>query len=66
MSARRLSLRVSRERLSFGLPRDIALIVWGMIIWGLGFGLFANLWSLFIEELGASPTQIGIIIGLQG
>lgn len=66
MSARRLWLRVSRERLSFGLSRDIALIVWGMIVWGLGFGLFANLWSLFIEELGASPTQIGIIIGLQG
>lgn len=66
MSARRLSLRVSRERLGFGLPRDIALIVWGMIIWGLGVGLFINLWSLFIEELGGSPTQIGIILGLQG
>jgi MFS family permease len=61
-----VSLRVSRERLRFGLPADVALLVWGMVIWDLGFGLFANFWSLFIEDLGASPTQIGIILGLQG
>jgi len=52
--------------LSFNLPRDIALLVWGMVVWDLGFGLYSNLWPLFIEDLGATPAQIGIIIGLSG
>ncbi len=66
LSARRVSLRVSREQLRFGLPVDVALIVWGMSIWALGFGMYGNFWSLYVEELGASPSQIGLIIGLQG
>jgi MFS family permease len=48
------------------LQRDIALLTWGMIIWSMGAGLFVNLWPLIIESTGATPTQIGVVIGLAG
>jgi MFS family permease len=57
--------RLSRL-LSFNLQRDIALLTWGMVIWSVGAGLFVNLWPLIIRSTGATPTQIGIVIGLAG
>ncbi len=60
-----LSARWTRL-LSFNLQRDVALLTWGMVIWSVGAGLYASLWPLIIERTGASPTQIGIVIGLSG
>jgi MFS transporter, NNP family, nitrate/nitrite transporter len=34
------------------------------ILWGIGFGLFATLSPLFLQELGATPTDIGLVFGL--
>lgn len=31
-----------------------------------GFGLYMTLWPIYIASLGASPTQIGLVIGLTG
>jgi MFS family permease len=66
MPAGRATASFRNRLFTLNLPRDIALLVWGMVVWDLGFGLYSNLWPLFIEDLGATPAQIGIIIGLQG
>lgn len=46
-----------------GLGRNNGLLFWGHFIWGLGFALQIAIWTLFIESLGASPGQIGLVIG---
>lgn len=50
-------------RPDLGLGRNNGLLFWGHLIWGLGFALQVAIWTLFIESLGASPGQIGLVIG---
>jgi MFS family permease len=50
----------------FGLRRDAALIFWAMVLWDFGIGLYLALWPLYIESLGASPFEIGLLIGGYG
>jgi MFS family permease len=60
--ASHLSTR-DRLRLDVGLGRNNGLLFWSQLTWGLGFALQFTLWPLFIESLGASPGQIGVVIG---
>ena len=46
-----------------GLGRNNGILFWVHLIWGAGFTIQAALWTIFIESLGASPTQIGIVVG---
>lgn len=46
-----------------GLGRNNGILFWVHLIWGAGFTIQAALWTLFIEDLGASPTQIGLVVG---
>jgi MFS family permease len=55
-----------RLRFSLGLPPDGRLLFWGMFAWEFGIGLYNLLQTLYMEELGASPFQIGVLVGLQG
>lgn len=55
-----------RPRPSFGLPRDGRFLFWGMLAWEFGFGLFNLLLTIYIESLGATPFQIGVLVGAQG
>jgi MFS family permease len=55
-----------KSLLSFNLQRDVAFLTWGMVIWSIGAGLYASFWPLIIENTGATPTQIGIVIGISG
>ena len=34
------------------------------MLWGIGFGLFATLLPLFLKDLGATATDIGLVIGI--
>ncbi len=53
-------------RISLGLDRENRLMFWGMFFNEAGIGIFITLWPLYIGSLGASPAQIGLIIGLWG
>ncbi|MCC6791736.1 MAG: MFS transporter [Thermomicrobiales bacterium] len=55
-----------RSRINLGLPRDGQLLFWGMFAWEFGIGLYNLLQTLYMEELGASPIQIGVLVGVQG
>ncbi len=50
-------------RRDLGLGRNNGILFWVHLIWGAGFTIQAALWTLFIEDLGASPTQIGLVVG---
>jgi MFS family permease len=52
--------------LSFGLHPDVALQFWSISVFNFAFGLYAYLFTLYIEDLGATPVQIGLLIGIQG
>jgi MFS family permease len=39
---------------------------WGMFFNEAGIGVFMTLWPLFISSLGATPAQIGFVIGFWG
>jgi MFS family permease len=53
-------------RLSLGLDRDNRHMFWGMFFNEAGIGVFITLWPLYIASLGASPAQIGLVIGFWG
>lgn len=53
-------------RWQIGLGRENGLAFWGMIFLEACFGSFFALWPLFIEDLGASVTLVGWLLGLGG
>jgi MFS family permease len=53
-------------RLSLGLDSDNRLMFWGMFFNEAGIGVFMTLWPLYIASLGATPAQIGLVIGFWG
>jgi DHA1 family tetracycline resistance protein-like MFS transporter len=48
------------------MKRDIRLINLAVFLWGAGEGLFFYIQPLYIERLGASPSQIGGLLSLLG
>ncbi len=44
--------------------RMIRLLMISEILWALGEGLFFYLIPVYVQELGATPTQIGIALGI--
>jgi MFS family permease len=55
-----------RPTIRLGLPPDGRRLFWAMVAWEFGFGLFNLLLTLHLKALGASPTQIGVLLGVQG
>lgn len=55
-----------RPQIYTSLPRDGRLLFWGSMAWEFGIGLYNLLITLFMEQLGASPSQIGLLVGTQG
>jgi predicted MFS family arabinose efflux permease len=49
---------------ALGVDRDTALLVAANLLWGIGSGLYAAIWPLFVQRLGASPVQIGLALSL--
>jgi MFS family permease len=46
------------------LPRDVRILVVVQVLWGLGFGLIGPIQPLYLQSLGADPSQIGLVFGL--
>jgi MFS family permease len=56
--------RLAPLQTSSGLPRDVRLLVVVQVLWGLGFGLVGPLQPLYLQSLGADPSQIGLVFGV--
>ncbi|MFW6075880.1 MAG: MFS transporter, partial [Chloroflexota bacterium] len=50
----------------FGLGRQNGLAFWGLLFIEGSFGAFMPIWPLFMEELGAPITIVGVLLGLGG
>lgn len=48
----------------FRLGRDNTLLWWCLLFWGLGGGLYLYIHPLYIKSLGASPTDIGLVLSI--
>jgi predicted MFS family arabinose efflux permease len=46
--------------------RDLRLVALALLLWGIGEGLFLYFEPIYLEQLGADPVQIGLILGLTG
>ncbi|MEA2527638.1 MAG: hypothetical protein QOF73_4865 [Thermomicrobiales bacterium] len=58
--------RTGRLRFSLGLDRDVSNLFWALSVFSFGFGLYAYLFTIFLEDVGASAFQIGLLVGAQG
>jgi len=48
------------------MTRDLKIISAAMLTWGIGEGMFYIFQPLYIQQLGANPILIGIILGING
>lgn len=48
------------------MSRDLILLALALLTWGLGEGMFFQFQPLYLQQLGADPTQIGGILGSVG
>ena len=46
------------------MTRDLRIISFSLLLWGLGEGLFIYLQPIYLNQLGANPLQIGWMLGL--
>jgi MFS family permease len=46
------------------MSRDIKLITLALFLWGSGEGLFFYILPLYMEQLGATPQEVGAVLGL--
>ena len=57
---------VSIVRLRLDLPQPIVPIFWGLFFLEATFGAYLSVWPLWIEQLGASVTIVGLVLGSSG
>lgn len=48
---------------ALGLDRPIAGLFWAYLLWNVGFTLYATVWTVFVQRLGAEPAQVGLVVG---
>ncbi len=53
-------------RRSLPLNRDLRLMWLSSLLWGFGMSLFSYIQPLYVASLGASPSQIGLVLGASG
>ena len=46
------------------MSRDIKLVTLALFLWGCGEGLFVYILPLYMEQLGATPQEVGAVLGL--
>ena len=46
--------------------RDLFLVAFSILVWGIGEGLFYIFQPLYLQELGADPIKIGLILSING
>lgn len=57
---------LKRPSFSTGLGHNNNVLFWAMLLNELSMGFYSTLLPLYIESLGASPGQVGLVIGMQG
>lgn len=48
------------------MTRDLKIVSAAMLTWGIGEGLFFIFQPLYIQQLGADPILIGLLLGVNG
>jgi len=48
------------------IPRDLLLVAFSLLIWGVGEGMFTYFQPIYLQQWGASPVTIGLILGAMG
>ena len=48
------------------MTRDLKIVSASMLTWGIGEGMFFIFQPLYIQQLGADPILIGVILGVNG
>lgn len=48
------------------LNRDLLLVAFSLMIWGIGEGMFLLFQTLYMQQMGADPVLIGAFIGMAG
>ncbi len=46
------------------LPRDLQLLFWSLFLWTFGLGLYNYVWPLFLRDLNASPSDVGLVFSI--
>ncbi len=46
------------------MSRDLKLITFALFLWGCGEGLFLYILPYYMEQLGATPAEVGSVLGL--
>jgi MFS family permease len=46
------------------MNRDLKLITFALFLWGCGEGLFLYIQPYYMQQLGATPAEIGAVLGL--
>jgi MFS family permease len=46
------------------VDRNNALLLLSNFLWGIGSGLYAAIWPVYLEQLGANPAQIGLSLSV--
>jgi DHA1 family multidrug resistance protein-like MFS transporter len=60
LTASRLNLLASVQ----GLPRDLRLLFLSLFLWTFGLGLYNYIWPLYLRDLRASPSDVGIVFSI--
>ncbi|HUG06311.1 MAG TPA: MFS transporter [Candidatus Limnocylindria bacterium] len=47
-----------------GLSKEATTLTGAQVLWGIGFGLLGTLFPLYLRDLGATPTDIGLVFGV--
>ena len=60
LAASRLNLLASVQ----GLPRDLRLLFLSLFLWTFGLGLYNYIWPLYLRELQATPSDVGLVFSI--
>jgi MFS family permease len=57
------ALRRTREFWAVrGLPRDLQVLFLSNFFWASGLGLYLYIWPVYVRSLGASESQVGLVL----
>ncbi len=46
------------------LPRDLRLLFLSLFLWTFGLGLYNYVWSIYLRDLGANPSEVGLVFSI--
>jgi MFS family permease len=60
LATSRLNLLASVQ----SLPRDLRLLFLSLFLWTFGLGLYNYIWPLYLRDLQASPSDVGLVFSI--